>query len=103
MNDELHPIQREMLRIETEFEQDAPAPGPPIDACIAKMIGFEGDVDAELDPMLMAEARRAVVLLHGHYSEWMPATHPLALASVAFMQGVTFCRAAFNLREVGHG
>ena len=82
--------------MEAAFEKDAPPPGPPIDLCIAKMIGFTGDVDAELDPLLGAEMKRAVRLANGHYSEWTDVT-PLTVASIGFLQGVTFATAA---REV---
>lgn len=95
---DLHPIQDEMLRIEAEFEHKAPPPGPPIDVCIAEMIDFEGDVDTELDPILGEEARRAVRLAHGHYAEWVNVT-PLAVATIGFLQGVTFARAARNLTD----
>lgn len=97
MSDDLHPIQEEMLRIEAGFERDAPPPGPPVDACIAKMIEFAGDVDAELDPILRAEARRVVRLARGHYAEWTN-MDPLNVAALGILQGITLARAAANLR-----
>jgi hypothetical protein len=101
MTDELHPIQREMLRLEAAIEHKAPPPGPPIDACIAELVDFNGDLDGELDPLLFAEAKRAVRLANGHYREWADVT-PLTVAAIGFMQGVTFARAVRNVKEVTH-
>ena len=84
--------------METAFEQDAPPPGPPIDQCIGKMIDFDGDIDAELDPLLNAEVERAVRLANGHYSEWTTVS-PRTVAAIGFLQGVTFARAARNVQE----
>lgn len=89
-------IQREMLRLEADFEKQPPAPGPPIDRCIAQLVGFEGDIDLELDPLLLAECRRAVRLANGHYREWVDPT-PLSIAAIGFLQGVTFAAAVRNL------
>jgi hypothetical protein len=92
-----HPIQREMLRLEAAFEEQGPPPGPPIDKCIAQLVDFDEDVDAVLDPILREEAKRAVRLANGHYREWVDVT-PLTVAAIGFLQGVTFARAARNVR-----
>ena len=94
---ELHPIQREMLLLEAGFEGHPP-PGKPIDECIAELVGFEGDVDEELDPLLKAEVDRCLRLMRGYYSEFMPAT-PFTVATIGFLQGVTFAAAARLLKE----
>lgn len=98
VTDTLHPIQEEMLRLEASFEDMSPPPGPPIDKTIAYMIDFDGDIDAELDPLLTAEAKRAVRLAQSHYAEWVNVT-PLAVATIGFLQGITFARAARTVKE----
>jgi hypothetical protein len=99
MDDELHPIQREMLRIEATFERQ-PADGLPVDECIAEMIAFSGDVNHELDPMIEAETRRALTHALEHYGSYGVLT-PLAMLQVGFLQGVTFATAARNLSDAG--
>jgi hypothetical protein len=94
----LHPIQQEMLRIEAVFEKEGPPPGPPLDQCIALMIEFDGDYREVLGPILDAEVKRAMRLMRGHYSEFAQMTERNRVA-IGFLQGVTFARAAENLRK----
>jgi hypothetical protein len=95
---DLHPVQREMLAIEADFERQQAPQGPPIDECIAQLTGFDGDVDEELDPILAAETRRAAVLYRNYYANYSLPT-PQAIAAIGFLQGVMFAAAVRNLKE----
>lgn len=91
----MHPIQEEMLRLEHAVGEN-PKDEVPVDEVIAGLIDFKGDIDKELDPILLAETKRAVRLASDHYANYSNMT-PLTVASIAFLQGVTFARAAMNI------
>ena len=95
--DGLHPVQDEMRRLETAFDEQG---HPPLDACIAQLTGFEGDVDGDLDPVLQAETARAVALAKRFYAPALGA-EPSAghFAAVGFLQGVTFAAAVRSLKD----
>ena len=98
MSDELHPVQVEMLRLEDSFDEIG---NPPIDECMKLLSGFEGDTDTELDPLLQAEAQRAVDLAKSYYGRAVGhALRPTEIAAIGFMQGVTFAAAVRSLREI---
>lgn len=101
MSDEqLHPIQREMRRLEDAIRHD-PKNEVPIDEVIARFAGIDAaDVDDGFDKMLLAECNRAVELMEHYGPIWEGrVTRAFAYATVGFLQGVTFAAAVRNVRE----
>ena len=97
MSEDLHPVQVEMLRLEERFDLLG---NPPIDECMKLLSGFEGDVNTELDPLLQAEAQRAVTLAKSYYGRAVgQALRPTEIAAIGFMQGIMFAAAVRGLRD----
>lgn len=85
-----------MRSIEDNIEYEVDAPSPPLDLCVATLLGIEYE---GLDRVLSTEAEYVVELARGWYAAHGNALTPTNVAALGFVQGITFAIAAQRLKD----